>query len=106
MGFEKPPARSAPERSENLDQMQRELARIDMVYREHIATRTDLSAEAKEFVLNHMREHPEREWGQVDGEEVMVHSVEKLEDGSIAVQIACYGMLVDQRVIPIPAELR
>jgi len=106
MGFEKPPAPSAPERSENLDQMQRELVRIESVYREHIATRTDLSAEAKEFVLNHMREHPEREWGQADGEDVVIHSIEKLEDGSLAVQIACFGMLVDQRIIPIPRELQ
>lgn len=106
MGFEKPAAPSTPEKRENLDQTQLELARIDKVYREHIVTRVDLTAEAKEFVLNHMREHPEREWGQADGEEVTIHSIEKLEDGSLAVQIACYGMLVDQRVIPIPAELR
>ena len=104
--MERPPVPTSPEKRENLEQMQDELARIEEVYRLQIATRRDLSQEIKEYVLAYMREHPEQEWGQVDGEDVNVHSVERTKDGDLTIQIAAYGMVADGRCIPIPSELK
>ncbi len=101
------PSEAALEQRENLDQMQRELARIEKVYAEFIATRSDLTPEQKEFALNHMREHPEQEWGQsVDG-----HRIERTSDGDISVvawldEPGMGKYVMDPRIIPIPRELK
>lgn len=91
---------------EDVEQMTAELRRIEAVYHGHILDREDFSFSAKQFVLGEMRKRPECEWGQVDGEDVRVHSIEKTPEGDLAFTIESYGYATEPRIIKIPDELK
>lgn len=86
--------------------MTTEFRRIESVYHAHILSREDLSFAAKQFVLRAMRERPECEWGQVDGQDVRIHEIKKTAEGDLAVYIESYGYVTDARIIKIPDELK
>lgn len=91
---------------EDVGQMTVELRRVESVYHAHILPREDLSFAAKQFVLKAMRERPESEWGQVDGQDVRIHEIKKTAEGDLAVYIESYGYVTDARVIKIPEEMK
>jgi|SRR5688572_30977898 len=66
--------------------------RINGVYDEFIATREDLSSEQKSFVLTSMLSNPEYEWGQVDGEDVVIASITKTPENHLEFNFGMYGM--------------
>lgn len=110
MSFERPPSKketlSPEERRENLDQMQRELVRIEKVYAEHVSTRSDLSDKEKKFIFSYMVERPEHEWGQ----SVDAIRFERTSEGHVAVTVSFedpdYGNYdMDPRVIVLPKDV-